>query len=129
MVPSSSKDRTCRIAVASCGGRLDSKIGPLARCTHFVIFEGSPENFKVVECRSKGAANEKGPSAAENIAGMGVGTVITGTIGPRAYKILRDAGISVKAGCSGTVAEAVKKCAAGKLKECMGATYAGRIDF
>jgi hypothetical protein len=27
------------------------------------------------------------------------------------------------------VSEAVKKCAAGKLKECKGATYAGNIDL
>ena len=108
---------------------MGSKVGPLARCTHFFIFEGSPENFKLVECRVKGAPNEKGPNAAQNISKMEVGTVITGTIGPRAYKILKDAGISIKAGCSGTVAEAVKKCAAGKLKDCKGATYSGYIGI
>lgn len=116
----------CRIAVSSMGGTLGSKVGPMARCTHFLVFEGSPENYKVVECRSKGAPDEKGPNAAQNVAKMQVGTVITGTIGPRAYRVLKDAGISVKAGCSGTVADAVRKCAAGKLKECKGATFAGK---
>lgn len=126
MVARSSEDKECRIAVASYGGTLDSKIGPLARCTHFIVFEGSPEKYTVVESRPRGDPNEKGPYAAERLAKMNVGTVITGTIGPRAFEILRDAGISVKGGCSGKVSDAVRSCAAGKLKNCKGAKFAGR---
>jgi len=129
MSEKSSEDNRCRIAVASTGDTLDSKIGPLARCTHFIVFEGSPESYTVVEFRPKGSPNEKGPNAAEMLAKMNVGTAITGTIGPRAYKILKEAGISVKAGCSGTVSGAVRKCAAGKLKDCKGATYSGYIGM
>lgn len=54
--------------------------------------------------------------------------LITSTVGPRAFQILRGAEISVKAGCKGTVADAVRRCAAGELKDCHGATYAGDVE-
>jgi predicted Fe-Mo cluster-binding NifX family protein len=122
-------DKECRMAVSSLGEGLESNIGSLARCTHFVIFEGSPDKYKVVRCRHQGPSNEKGPNTAQGLTKLDVDIVITSTIGPRAYAILKDAGIVVKAGCKGTVSEAARKCAAGKLKECKGATYAGNIEL
>jgi predicted Fe-Mo cluster-binding NifX family protein len=74
-------------------------------------------------------ADEKGPSAAETLAAMDVGTVIVGTVGPRAFRILDEAGVSVKAGCSGKVSTVIKRCAAGKLKECKGATFKGHLGI
>ena len=122
-------DSQCRIAVSSLGRTLNSKVGPLARCPYIFVFEGSPENYRVVESRPKGEAHERGPSAAQTLAKLNVGTVITGTIGPRAYKVLESAGIHVKGGCTGTVSSAVKKCAAGKLEDCKGATFAGHLSI
>jgi predicted Fe-Mo cluster-binding NifX family protein len=121
--------KKCKMAVSSLGPGLESKIGSLARCTHFIVFEGSPKEYRVVRSGSSSPPNEKGPSAAQELAKMKVDIVITSTIGPRAFAILKEGGIEVKAGCKGTVSEAVKKCAAGKLKECKGATYAGNIDL
>jgi predicted Fe-Mo cluster-binding NifX family protein len=119
--------KKCKMAVTSLGGDIDSEIGSLARCTHLIIFEDSPKNYKVLNCNVKGFPDEKGPNAAQYLTKLGVDIVITSTIGPRAFSILREAGISVKAGCKGRVSEAAMKCAAGKLKECKGATYAGNI--
>lgn len=121
--------KKCKMAVTSLGGEIDSKIGSLARCTHFIVFEDSPKSYQVVKCDVKGAPNEKGPNAALGLTKLGVNIVITSTIGPRAFSILKEAGISVKAGCKGIVGEAAMKCAAGKLKECKGATYAGNIEL
>ncbi len=121
--------KKCKMAVTSLGGGIDSEIGSLARSTHFVIFEESPKNYKVVKSGAKGSAVEKGPNAAQNLVKLGVDIVITSTIGPKAFNILKDAGISVKAGCKGKVSQAALKCAAGKLKECKGATYAGNIQL
>ncbi len=120
-------DKECRIAVSSMGRTLSSKVGPLARCPYLIVFEGSPENYQVIESKPKGEANERGPKTAQTLTKMKVGTVITGTIGPRAYKVLGSAGIHVKGGCTGTVRSAIKKCAAGKLEDCKGATIAGHL--
>jgi predicted Fe-Mo cluster-binding NifX family protein len=122
-------EKKCKMAVTSLGGGIDGKIGSLARCTHLIIFEDSLKNHKVVKCSVKGSANEKGPNVAQYLTKLSVDIVITSTIGPRAFSILREAGISVKAGCKGKVSEAAMKCAAGKLKECKGATYAGNIEL
>jgi len=121
--------KQCRMAVTGMGGDLDSKIGPLARCNYFVVFEGTPKKFKIVKCEVKGAVDEKGPNVARALTKLDVDIVVTSTIGPRAFSILKDAGVSVKAGCKGKVGEAAIKCAAGKLKECEGATYAGNIQL
>ncbi len=121
--------KKCKMAVTSLGGDIDSEIGSIARSTYFVIFEDSPKNYKVVKSAIKGSPVEKGPKAAQNLVKLGVNIVITSTIGPKAFDILRDAGISVKAGCKGKVSQAAIKCAAGKLKECKGATYAGDIQL
>ena len=121
--------KQCRMAVTSLGDSLGSKIGSLARCNYFVVFEGTPKKYEIVRCEVRGAADEKGPSVARALTKLDVGIVVTSTIGPRAFSILKDAGVSVKAGCKGTVGDAAIKCAAGKLRECEGATYAGNIHL
>ena len=121
--------KKCKMAVSSAGADLESKISSLARCSYFVLFEGSPEDYRIVKCGSKEAPNEKGPKVAQKLTELDVDIVITSTIGPRAFSILKEAGIAVKAGCKGTVEDAVKKCAAGRLKDCKGATYAGNIEL
>ena len=121
--------KKCKMAVSSSGAGIESKISSLARCTHFVLFEGSPDDYRIVKCASAVAPSEKGPKVAQKLTELDVDIVITSTIGPRAFSILKEAGIAVKAGCRGTVEDAVKKCAAGKLKDCKGATYAGNIEL
>jgi predicted Fe-Mo cluster-binding NifX family protein len=117
--------KSCRIAVSSMGRNLDDKVGPLARSPYFFLFEGSPENFTLVENLSHTPGVEGGVMAAKALLEKKVDTVITGTIGRRAHTTLKEAGISVKAGCIGSVSQAVRKCASGELEECKGATFAG----
>lgn len=122
-------EKECRIAVCSSDGSLQGKVASMAKCTHFVIFKGSPADYEVAECKVEGPVHERGPNVARLATSLKVGTIITGTIGPKAFKILREAGITVKAGCRGTVVEAIGECAAGLLKDCKGATYAGMIEL
>ena len=117
--------RSCRIAVSSMGKTLDDKVGPLARSPYFFLFEGSPEKFSVVENKSHTPGVEGGVITAMALLETKVDTVITGTIGRRAHTALKEAGISVKAGCTGSVAQAIEKCASGELEKCKGATFAG----
>jgi len=121
--------KQCRIAVTSAGNDLNSKVSLIGRSSHFILFEGTPERYTVIENASRGVGTESGAEAAKALAETKVDIVITGTIGSHAYRALQEAGISVKAGCSGTIAEAIKKCAAGELAECKGATYAGNIEL
>ncbi|MDD1769477.1 MAG: hypothetical protein LUO79_00155 [Methanomassiliicoccales archaeon] len=129
MARASGPRKPCRMAVSSLGNTLDDKVGSLARSKYFFIFEGSPEKFTVVENPSRAPGVEAGLMTAKALIENKVNIVITGTIGRRAYGALKEAGTSVKAGCTGSVFEAVRRCAAGELEECKGATYAGYLGI
>ncbi|QLH74968.1 MAG: NifB/NifX family molybdenum-iron cluster-binding protein [Methanomassiliicoccales archaeon] len=122
-------DKKCRIAVTSMGRDLKSRVGPIARSPYIIVFEGSPDKFSVIEERHIDARNEPGVKTAETLVSKEIGTVITGTIGKRAHEVLSRAGISIKGGCKGSVEEAVRECAAGRLADCHGAKYAGNVEF
>ena len=129
MARASGQRKPCRMAVSSLGNTLDDKVGSLARSKYFFLFEGSPERFTVVEHPSRPTGVEAGVVTAKALIEYKVNIVITGTIGRRAYGALKEAGASVKAGCTGTVFEAVRKGAAGELEECKGATYTGYLGI
>jgi predicted Fe-Mo cluster-binding NifX family protein len=94
----STQHRQCRIAVKSAGKDLNSRISSIGRCSHILLFEGSPERFTVVENTSRRAGIESGVESAKALADEKIDIVITGTIGTRSWRVLHEAGISVKAG-------------------------------
>jgi predicted Fe-Mo cluster-binding NifX family protein len=121
--------RPCRLAVTSNGADLQGDIVPMARSSFFIIFEGDPQNHRVMENLIKKAGSESGIKVAEELAAQKVDIVITGTIGPRAFQQLQDAGVKVHAGCEGKVADALERCLKGKLPLCKKATYGGYLGI
>lgn len=117
------------MAVTSTGDDLDSRIAPMARSSFFIIFEGSPENRMVMENLVRKGGSESAIKTAAELAKQKVDIVITGTIGPRAFKELEAAGVKVHAGCEGKVSEALEKCLKGKLPICKKATYGGYLGI
>ena len=71
------------------------------------------------------AAQGAGIQAAETVAGLGPEAVLTGNVGPKAFRVLQAAGIRVYRCDQGTVAEAVARFRAGELVELSGATVEG----
>jgi predicted Fe-Mo cluster-binding NifX family protein len=117
------------MAVTSKGDDLDGEIAPMARSSFFIIFEGSPENHMVMENLIKKGGSESAIRSAEELAKQNVDIVITGTIGPRAFKQLEAAGVKVHAGCEGKVSDILEKCLKGKLPICKKATYGGYLGI
>ncbi|MHC1708859.1 MAG: NifB/NifX family molybdenum-iron cluster-binding protein [Methanomassiliicoccales archaeon] len=122
-------ERPCRMAVTSKGDGLDGEIAPMARSSFFIIFEGNPENSMVMENLVRKGGSESAIKSAAELAKQDVDIVITGTIGPRAFKQLESAGVKVHAGCEGKVSDILEKCLKGKLPVCKKATYGGYIGF
>ncbi|HSA35842.1 MAG TPA: NifB/NifX family molybdenum-iron cluster-binding protein [Methanomassiliicoccales archaeon] len=122
-------ERPCRMAVTSKGDGLDGEIAPMARSSYFIIFEGSPENSMVMENLVKKGGSESAIKNAAELAKQKVDIVITGTIGPRAFKQLETAGVKVHAGCEGKVSDILEKCLKGKLPTCKKATYGGYLGI
>lgn len=123
------EERPCRMAVTSKGDGLDGEIAPMARSNFFIIFEGSPDNRMVMENLVRKGGSESAIKTAAELAKQKVDIVITGTIGPRAFKQLESAGVKVHAGCEGTVSEILEKCLKGKLPICKKATYGGYLGI
>lgn len=122
-------DRPCRMAVTSKGDGLDGEIAPMARSNFFIIFEGSPDNSMVMENLVRKGGSESAIKSAAELAKQKVDIVITGTIGPRAFKQLESAGVKVHAGCEGKVSDILEKCLKGKLPVCKKATYGGYLGI
>lgn len=120
-------DRPCRMAVTSKDAGLGGEIAPMARSDFFIIFEGSPENRKVMVNPVRKGGSESAIRTAGELARQKVDIVITGTIGPRAFKQLESAGVKVHAGCEGRVSDILEKCLKGKLPLCSKATYGGYL--
>jgi len=106
-----------KIAVSAAGPSLDYPIDPrFGRCQYLLIVESESLDFEAVENPAVMAPGGAGIQAAELVASMGAGAVITGNCGPNAYQVLSAAGIEVFVGASGSVREAVEAHRNGQLR-------------
>ncbi|MGQ9779812.1 MAG: NifB/NifX family molybdenum-iron cluster-binding protein [Bacillota bacterium] len=116
-----------KIAVTSEGQGPESVIDPrFGRCRYFLVFDEATGEYTVLPNEQNiQAAQGAGVQAAQHLIDHGVGVVITGNIGPKAFKSLRTGGIRVYTAAGMTVAEAVAAYRAGKLAECLEETVEG----
>jgi predicted Fe-Mo cluster-binding NifX family protein len=107
-----------KLAISSEGSSHESPVDPrFGRAKWFMIFDTDSRAFEAVDNESAaGAMQGAGIKAAESLADHGIGTVITGHCGPKAFQALRQAGIEVVVNAEGSVAEAVNRYLAGELK-------------
>ncbi len=124
-----SNEPPCRVAVTSKGRTIDSDVTSVNRGPYFLIFEGKPENPRVVENKAIGKGTEAGVAAASLLKSLKINIVITGTLGSKGFRALNDAGIVVHAGCKGTISDAIRKCMRGELEKCKGARFAGTVEL
>lgn len=71
------------------------------------------------------AAQGAGIRAAETVARLGAGVLITGHCGPKAFRALQAVGVAVYTGAEGIVAEAVADYRAGRLNRATDADVSG----
>jgi predicted Fe-Mo cluster-binding NifX family protein len=105
-----------KVAVSAAGPSLDSPIDPrFGRCQYLLIVDSESLDFEAVENPAVMAPGGAGIQAAELVASMGVGAVVTGNCGPNAYQVLSAAGIAVFVGASGSVRQALESYKRGGL--------------
>ena len=116
-----------KIAVTSQGADLSSTVDPrFGRAKYFIVVDTEGDCFDAVNnAQNLNAAQGAGIQAAQNIANCGVEAVVTGHVGPNAFRTLSAAGIKVLVGAKGTVAESLESFKAGKLEEAKGADVEG----
>lgn len=114
-----------KIAITSTGEEPESPMDPrFGRCAYFVIVDGSG-NMTPVSNDAKDLSNGAGIQAAKDVVDLKVEAVVTGDVGPNAFRVLSAAGVRVFVGGSGTVREALDKFKGGSLQEASSSTAPG----
>ena len=116
-----------KIAVTSQGKELSSEIDlRFGRAKCLVIIDTETSDFQVHDNTvNLNAVQGAGIQTGQNIANLNVEAVITGNVGPNAFKTLNAAGVKIFLAEKQTVAEAVESFKTGKLKEVDSANVEG----
>ena len=106
-----------KVAVTSQGSDLSSQIDPrFGRATNFIVVDIDTNEFSVHDnSQNLNAAQGAGIQAGRTVVDLKAEAVITGNVGPKAFRTLQAANVKVYPGASGTVREALEKFKAGQL--------------
>lgn len=106
-----------KICITSEGNRLDSQVDPrFGRCMYFIVLKTDTMEFDVIDNSNAQAMGGAGVQAGKVIIETGAEAVLTGNVGPNAYRTLQAGGVEIITGVSGMVKEAVEKFKNGELK-------------
>jgi predicted Fe-Mo cluster-binding NifX family protein len=112
-----------KVAVSAIDNTLDAEVDPrFGRCKYFLIIDTDSMNYKVIENDQQHATGGAGIHAAQMMANNRVDAVITGSIGPNAFRVLSAAGLKIFTGALGNIKETLTQFNNGELKESTQAT-------
>jgi len=115
-----------RVCVTSTGASAKDAVDPrFGRCAYFMVSNGPGAEFKAVENTARGLGNGAGIQAAQTLANMGIEVVLTGDLGPNAFRVLNATGIRAFRTNDGTVEQAASEFFQGRLVEIEGPTGPG----
>jgi predicted Fe-Mo cluster-binding NifX family protein len=116
-----------RVCVTSTGHTALDPVDPrFGRCPYFLIVDGLGSEFRVVENHARSLGNGAGIQAAQEVANLDVTAVITGDLGPNAFRVLSAAGIRAFRSSGGNANEVLSEYRAGRLNEITAPTGPGR---
>jgi predicted Fe-Mo cluster-binding NifX family protein len=116
-----------KIAITATGKDMSSNVDPrFGRAKYFIVVDSDTnESAAQDNAQNLNAAQGAGIQAGETVARLGAAAVVTGNVGPKAFRTLNAAGIKVYLCGEGTVADAIRKFKAGELKEASAASVEG----
>ena len=116
-----------KIAVTSQGEKLSSEIDPrFGRAKWLIVIDLETGKSEVHDNSvNLNATQGAGIQTGQNIANLGVEAVITGNVGPNAFKTLNAANVKIFLAEKQTVQDAIDSFKAGKLKEVDNANVEG----
>jgi predicted DNA-binding protein (UPF0251 family)/predicted Fe-Mo cluster-binding NifX family protein len=112
------EEKKMKIAFSTTGNDLSADVEPrFGRALQFLIFDTQTDTFSIINNTTHDAPGGAGVKAAERVAKAGVQVVITGDCGPKAYNVLKPAGIKIYSSKNTSIKEALEQYRAGKLSE------------
>jgi predicted Fe-Mo cluster-binding NifX family protein len=92
---------------------IDTRFG---RCAYFLLVTTEDNQLKSIENPNRDAVGGAGIQSAQLIAQEKVDVVITGNIGPNAFKVLYAAGVKIITGVDGKIKDVLARYKRGELK-------------
>ena len=107
-----------KVAVTSQGPDLNSQVAPrFGRAMYFLIVDTASGEFTVGDnSGNSNTGHTAGMQAAGRIVSLDVGSVITRSIGPKAFATLQAGNVRVYTVAPGTVVDAIRRLEAGQLQ-------------
>jgi len=92
---------------------VDERFG---RSRKLIIYDGEKKEHTVIDnAVNMGAAQGAGIQSAQNVINSGAKAVVSGHLGPNAFRVLQAAGVDVYVASNMTVAQAIQAYEQGKL--------------
>lgn len=116
-----------KIVITSQGPELSSPMDQtFGRCKQFLLVDTETGEVSAHDNKQNlQAAQGAGIQSAQLVAGLGAKAVVTGNVGPKAYRTLAAAGIPVYLARCATAADALEQFKAGELETAGEATVEG----
>ncbi|HOJ52780.1 MAG TPA: NifB/NifX family molybdenum-iron cluster-binding protein [Syntrophales bacterium] len=108
-----------KVAITTSGNHLkaplDSRFG---RAPRFLIYDLDQDTFEVIDnAQNLNLTQGAGIQSAQNLVKYGVNALICGHVGPKAFRVLKEARIKIYTTSATTVQEALDLFRSGKLEE------------
>ncbi len=116
-----------KIAITTRGDSPDSEVDPrFGRAQGFLVYDTDRDAYTPVSnTQNLHAPQGAGIQAGRIVADAGAGAVLTGNCGPKAFRVLNQAGIKVYVSVTGTARKAVDAYQKGELNEATRANVEG----
>jgi len=112
-----------KVAVSALDNTLDAEVDSrFGRCKYFLIIDTETMQFEEIVNEQQQAMGGAGIQAAQILVNKGVESVITGSIGPNAFRVLSTAGLKIFTGATGPVKDTIIQFNNGELEEIRQAT-------
>jgi predicted DNA-binding protein (UPF0251 family)/predicted Fe-Mo cluster-binding NifX family protein len=120
-------EEATKIAVTSIDGTLEGMVDErFGRARKLIIYNFATGDSETVEnVQQRSLAQGAGMQTVKNILSFGIKAVITGHLGPNAFKALEAAGVNAYTAVNMTIADALQRYGEGRLEKLAGADVQG----
>jgi predicted DNA-binding protein (UPF0251 family)/predicted Fe-Mo cluster-binding NifX family protein len=118
---------TMKIAITSADGTMEGIIDErFGRCRKIIVYDNEAKSHEVIDnMQNMNSPQGAGIQSAQNVVNSGAGAVVSGHLGPNAFRVLQTAGVDVYTASSMTVTQAIQAYEQGKLAKLTGPDVSG----